>query len=417
MHPLGNLGQMSGLNIEGHMSASFQSAQRISDVAISDIVIMSEAARARRAEGHHVISLGIGEPDFNTPDHVNDAAIKAIRDHDTQYPPIAGKPQLKDAVAALYDTAEAQNILVSSGSKYTILNGFLATLNDGDEVVVPAPFWTSYADIIRLCGAKVVVVPTKAENGFQLNAEDLRAAMTDKTRWLLINSPSNPTGAVMPAATLQEIGSVLADFPKCWLMSDEIYQHLTYGIDFASAWDVLPQMRDKMLITNGVSKAYAMTGWRVGFGIGPADLIKAMTTVQAQGTSGTCSIAQAAALAALTGPQDLLEERRQSFLARRDLVLSHLHQMDGITTPVPEGAFYTFSSWTDLRGGTTPDGKRLMTDRDFCQYILESANTTIIPGTGFAADGHFRISYASSVQDLTQALSQMAVSIAAIKRP
>ena len=399
------------------MPRHFQSAQRISDVTISDIVIMSEAARARRAEGHHVISLGIGEPDFNTPDHVNEAAIKAIKDHDTQYPPIAGKPDLKSAVAALYDGATPEQVLVSSGSKYTILNGFLASLNDGDEVVVPAPFWTSYADIIRLCGAKVVVVPTHAENGFQLDVEDLRAAMTPKTRWLLINSPSNPTGAVMGAEKLREIGAVLADFPNCWLMSDEIYQHLTYGIDFASAWDVLPEMRDKMLITNGVSKAYAMTGWRVGFGIGPQDLIKGMTTVQAQGTSGTCSIAQAAALAALTGPQDLLEDRRQSFLERRDLVLNHLRAMDGITTPTPEGAFYTFSSWQDLKGGMSPDGKTLETDRDFCQYILEAANTTIIPGAGFAAEGHFRISYASSVEDLNQALTQMAAAIAAIKRP
>ena len=399
------------------MSPEFQSAQRISDVTISDIVIMSEAARARRAEGHHVISLGIGEPDFNTPQHVNEAAINAINNHDTQYPPIAGKPALKAAVAALYDTASSDQVLVSSGSKYTILNGFLASLNDGDEVVVPAPFWTSYADIIRLCGAKVVIVPTHAEDGFQLDANALRAAMTPKTRWLLINSPSNPTGAVMGADKLKEIGDVLADFPRCWLMSDEIYQHLTYGIDFASAWDVLPQLRDKMLITNGVSKAYAMTGWRVGFGIGPQNLIKAMTTVQAQGTSGTCSIAQAAALAALTGPQDLLEERRQSFLMRRDLVLNHLHAMDGITTPTPEGAFYTFSSWQDLKGGITPQDQVLETDRDFCQYILEAANTTIIPGTGFAAEGHFRISYASSVDDLNQALSQMAKAVAAIKRP
>ena len=241
--------------------------------------------------------------------------------------------------------------------------------------------------------------------------------MTPKTRWLLINSPSNPTGAVMGAEKLRETGAVLADFPNCWLMSDEIYQHLTYGIDFASAWDVLPEMRDKMLITNGVSKAYAMTGWRVGFGIGPKDLIKGMTTVQAQGTSGTCSIAQAAALAALTGPQDLLKDRRQSFLERRDLVLNHLRAMDGITTPTPEGAFYTFSSWQDLKDGMTPDGKTLETDRDFCQYLLEAANTTIIPGTGFAAEGHFRISYASSVEDLTQALTQMAAAIAEIKRP
>jgi len=399
------------------MSISFQAADRISDVAISDIVIMSEAARARRAEGHQVISLGIGEPDFHTPDHVNDAAIKAIHEHDTQYPPIAGKPELRAAVAGLYDSATPDHVLVSSGSKYTIFNALMATLNPGDEVVVPAPFWTSYADMIRLCGAKVVIVPTHAADGFQVNIQTLCDAMTPKTKWLLINSPSNPSGAVMPAEKLSEIGEVLADFPNCWLMSDEIYQHLTYGIAFASAWDVLAHHRDRMLITNGVSKAYAMTGWRIGFGIGPKALISAMLKVQAQGTSGTCTIAQAAAIAALTGPQDLLEDRRQSFQTRRDLVLGYLNAMDGIMTPKPEGAFYTFSSWQDLRGGTTPDGTVLATDRDFCQYILTTANVTIIPGTGFAADGHFRISYASSTDDLHQALSQMTEAVASITRP
>ncbi len=399
------------------MSSSFQAADRISDVAISDIVIMSEAARARRAEGHQVISLGIGEPDFHTPDHVNEAAIQAIHAHDTQYPPIAGKPELRSAVASLYEGASLENVLVSSGSKYTILNGLMATLNPGDEVVVPAPFWTSYADMIRLCGAKVVIVPTRADDGFQVDLQTLRAAMTPKTRWLLINTPSNPSGAVMSADKLVELGEVLSDFPDCWLMSDEIYQHLTYGMAFASAWDVLPHYRDRMLITNGVSKAYAMTGWRIGFGIGPKALIGAMLKVQAQGTSGTCTIAQAAAIAALTGPQDLLVERRQSFQSRRDLVLGYLNAMDGIFTPKPDGAFYTFSSWQDLRGGITPDGTVLTTDRDFCQYILTAANVTIIPGTGFAAEGHFRISYASSTEDLHQALKQMTVAVAAIKRP
>ena len=221
----------------------------------------------------------------------------------------------------------------------------------------------------------------------------------------------------MTREVMTALGALLEEFPNCWLMSDEIYEHLTYDAEFTSAFTQLAHLRERMLITNGVSKAYAMTGWRVGFGIGPQNLIKAMKTVQAQGTSGTCSIAQAAALAALTGPQDLLEERRQSFLMRRDLVLNHLHAMDGITTPTPEGAFYTFSSWQDLKGGVTPQGQVLETDRDFCQYILEAANTTIIPGTGFAAEGHFRISYASSVDDLNQALSQMAEAVAAIKRP
>ena len=397
----------------------FKHAERINNVQISDIVKMSEAARARHAEGHEVISLGIGEPDFRTPDHVNEAAIKAIRDGDTTYPPIAGKPLLREAVARPYEDMSAENVLVSSGSKYTLFNAFMATLNDGDEVILPAPFWTSYADIVSICGGVPVTLPIRFENGaeggFQLDITALKSAMTPRTKWILINTPSNPTGVVMTLDIMTALGGVLDEYPHCWLMSDEIYEHLTYDADFVSAYDHLPQLRQRMLITNGVSKAYAMTGWRVGYGIGPSALIDAMTSVQAQGTSGTCSIAQAAALAALEGSQDLLAERRASFRARRDLVLSHLHNIDGINTPTPEGAFYTFSSWVDLTGGITPSGQRLNTDHDFCSYILDAANVTIIPGTGFAAPGHFRISYACAEDDLKTALTRMAEAIALIK--
>lgn len=395
----------------------FKRADRISSVSISDIVVMSEAARARRAEGFDVISLGIGEPDFNTPDHVSEAAIAAIHAHDTKYPPIAGKPALRAAIASLYDGATPANTIVSAGSKYSLLNTFLATLNDGDEVVIPAPFWESYADIVRIAGGHAVVVPSTAEDGFKPSPDAIRAAITPRTRWLMINNPSNPTGAVMSPALLREIGDILTDFPDIWLLSDEIYEHLTYGVDFHSAYDVLPELRERMLVVNGVSKAYAMTGWRLGFGIGPAELISAMVDCQAQGTSGASSISQSAALAALTGPQDLLEERRASFQARRDLVLSHLNAMEGIETPTPEGAFYTFSRWTKLRGGITPDGTVLNSDHDFCNYILQSADTTIIPGKGFAAEGHFRISYASSTEELTTALTRMATAVAAINMP
>lgn len=393
----------------------FKRSKRIKGVAISDIVLMSEAARRRRSEGIDVISLGIGEPDFFTPDHVNEAAINAIRNHDTQYPPIAGKPELRAAVAARYDGTTPDNVIISTGSKYTLLNAFMASLNDGDEVVIPAPFWSSYADMVALCGGKVVVVPTTAEDGFLPCPKTLDAALTKKTRWLLINTPSNPTGAVMDESHLKAIGDVLANYPQCWLMSDEIYEHLTYDVRFYSAYDVLAPLRHRMLITNGVSKAYAMTGWRLGFGIAPKNLIKGMVDVQAQGTSGASSISQAAALAALTGPQDILEERRKSFHERRDLVLTHLNAMQGIETPTPNGAFYIFSRWDKLKGGITPDGVKLNTDHDFCQYILNEADTTIIPGAGFRAEGHFRISYATSSENLTQALSRMAEAIAKIK--
>jgi aspartate aminotransferase len=389
-------------------------AERIGNVRISDIVRVSEATRRRRAQGHDVINLGIGEPDFSTPDHVNEAAIKAIHDGDTHYPPIAGKPLLREAVASLYEGAATENTLVSSGSKYTILNCFMATINDGDEVVLPAPYWISYADIVTICGGVPVNLPARPEDHFQLNIDDLRDAITDRTRWILINSPSNPSGAVMPPGIMAALGKVMEDHPNCWLMSDEIYQHLVYDAEFTSAYDHLPHLRDRLLVINGVSKAYAMTGWRVGFGIGPAPLIEAMTTAQAQGTSGTCTIAQAAALAALEGPQDLLTERCASLRARRDLVLSYLDQIDKIFTPTPQGAFYTFSSWTALEGRAAPSGQVLKTDRDFCEYLLDAADVAVVPGSGFAAPGHFRISYACSTEDLNTALGRIRNAVNAI---
>ena len=394
----------------------FRRAERIANVEIPEIVLMAEAGRARRADGHPVISLGIGEPDFNTPDHVGEAAINAIREHDSHYPPIAGKPELRDAVAGLYDARIRDNVIISTGAKYAILTAFHASLDPGDEVVVPTPFWTSYGDIIRLCGGIVVELPTRAGEGFIPSEAALRAAMTEKTRWLLVNFPGNPSGGVIDAAGWDAIGRVLDDFPDCWLMSDEIYQHLTYGVDFVSAHDALPRHRDRTLIVNGASKSYAMTGWRLGFGVGPAELVRAMTTVQAQGTSGTSTISQAAALAAITGPQDLLEERRREFQERRDLVLEQLRGMPGIECPTPLGAFYVFPSWQGLKGGVTPEGVKLESDRDFCAYILEAADVVVIPGSAFSCPEHFRISYASSKDDLNEALGRMAKAIAAIKQ-
>ena len=394
----------------------FRRARRMAGVEVSDIVVMSAAARARRAEGHPVINLGIGEPDFNTPDHVAEAAIAAIRGHDTRYPPIAGKPELRAAVAVQYDDRAAENVLVSSGSKYTILNMFLASLDEGDEVVIPAPYWASYGDIVRLCGGKVVEVPTKAGDGFIPSKRALEDAMGPRTRWLMVNFPGNPSGGVIGAEGWADIGAVLDAFPDCWLMSDEIYQHLSYEIDFVSAHDALPRHRERTLIVNGVSKSYAMTGWRLGFGIGPAPLIEAMTAAQAQGTSGTSTISQAAALAAVTGPQDLLAERRGSFRERRDLVLGHLEGMAGVECPVPLGAFYAFPSWRGLMGGATPGVQTLKTDRDFCTYILEAADVVTIPGSAFSCPGHFRISYAASKDELDEAMGRIAGAVAAIRK-
>ena len=282
---------------------------------------------------------------------------------------------------------------------------------------MPTPFWTSYADIVRLCGGVPVLVETGAARSFKPAAEQIRAVLSERTRWLLVNTPGNPSGTVFDAGDWQAIGSVLAGNDQCWLMSDEIYEHLSYDTAFISAHQALPQLRHRMLVVNGVSKAYAMTGWRLGFGVGPEELIRAMTAVQAQGTSGTTTISQAAALAALEGPQDLLIERCGIFRARRDLVISRLAEMPGITCPKPEGAFYVFPGWHNLKGGMTPDGTRLDSDSDFCRYILAAANVTIIPGSAFAIDGHFRISYACSTEELEEALSRMADAVAAIKAP
>ena len=394
----------------------FRRAERIAEVELSDIVVLSEKARARRAEGHPVINLGIGELDFNTPDHVAEAAVAAIGAHDTRYPPVPGKPELRDAVAAWYDGRTRDNVLVSSGSKYTLLNGFMASIDPGDEVVLLTPYWAAYKDIVRLCGGVPVEVETRAEDGFVPSEEALAAAVGKRTRWMLVNYPGNPSGGVIDQEGWERFGRVMDANPDCWLMSDEIYHHLTYGVEFVSAHDALERHRDRILICNGVSKSYAMTGWRLGFGTGPAALIKAMTEVQAQGTSGTSTISQAAALAALTGPQDLVEDKRRQFHERRDLVLKHLEGMDGITCTVPLGAFYVFPSCEGLLGGTAPDQSRIEDDRDFCAYILEAADVVVIPGSGFGTPGHFRISYAVSTEELDEAFGRIAKAVAAIKR-
>ena len=394
--------------------AQFIKADRLADVELSDIVRMSRAAREARGAGRFIIDLGIGEPDFNTPDHANEAAIAAIRAHDTQYPPIAGKMPLREAVAGLYAGRSADNVIITSGSKYALLNAMLASLNQGDEVICLAPFWVSYAHIIRLCGGVPIVVPCRADADFRPDLDAIADAMTPRTRWLIVNSPSNPSGAVLTADDLRGIGGLIAAHQQCWLLSDEIYEHITYEQDFASAAAVLPELADRTLIVSGVSKSYAMTGWRVGYGVAPAPLIEAMTTAQAQGTAGTSTPAQAAALAALTGEQNLLADRREQFRHRRDLVLEHIAKMDGITTSKPMGAFYVFPSWQARMGWQTPDGKVLKNDMDFCQYML-AAGVAVIPGSAFGTAGHFRISYAADPQEIKQAMQLMAGAVADLR--
>lgn len=392
----------------------FRRAQRAAALSLSEIVRISEAARALQAKGKPVLTFGTGEPDFPTPPHVIEAAHQAALAGQTTYTPTQGIPALRQAIAdqAGFDCDPAQ-VIVSTGAKQVLSNAFMATLDPGDEVILPAPFWTSYGDMFTLCGAKQVVVETSADTGFLLTPQALEAAITDKTRWLLLNTPGNPSGAMYSSAQLAALAQVLRRHPHVWVIADEIYQHIAYH-PFASFVAAAPDLAERTLIVNGVSKAHAMTGWRLGWGIGPVDLIKAMVAVQGQSTSGASSISQAAALAALTGPQDHLTSRCAEFQARRDRVVDALNAMPGITCPTPEGAFYVFPSCAGTLGRKRPDGRTIETDADLCDYLLNDALVALVPGRAFGLPGHFRLSYAYSTENLTEGLARIARALDAL---
>lgn len=382
-----------------------QKADRIDGMALSEIVAISEEAARLRAAGHDVLALSTGEPDFPTPAHICDAAHKAMQAGQTRYPPTAGTAALRAAIA---DKAgvEPACVIVSTGAKQVLADVFLATLNPGDEVIVPAPYWTSYSDIVALSGGESVVLSCGADAGFKLTPEQLEAAITSRTRWVLLNSPSNPTGAVYSAAELAALGEVLARHPHVWIASDEIYDLICYA-PFTSFREACPDLADRTIVINGVSKAHAMTGWRIGWGIAPSELIKAMIAVQGQITSGACSIAQAAALEAVTGDQTHVAERLDAFRARRDFVVDALNAIPGITCPVPDGAFYVFPSCEGLLGYKTPDGAVLETDAGFCAYVLAATGLAIVPGRAFGLPGHFRLSYAYARTDLEDGCARL----------
>jgi aspartate aminotransferase len=355
---------------------------------------------ARRAEGARIISLSAGEPDFDTPQHVCDAGIEAIRKGHTRYTQVAGLRALREAVAAKFERENGLEVdwrhtLVTSGGKQVIFNALAATLNEGDEVVVPAPYWVSYPEIVQLCGAKAVTVACGAESGFKLTPEALEAAITPRTRWLILNSPSNPTGAVYGRDELQALAEVLLAHPRVLVLSDDIYEHLIFdGIEFFTLAQVEPRLRDRVLTMNGVSKAYAMTGWRIGFCAGPGWLIEAMEKLQGQQTSGACTISQHAALAALTGPQDFIWESRKAFQRRRDMVVQLLNQTPGLRCRMPQGAFYVFASCEGWLGKTTAAGTRLDSDEDVIGALLDEANVATVHGSAFGLGPYFRIAYA-----------------------
>ncbi|RQS62950.1 pyridoxal phosphate-dependent aminotransferase [Burkholderia sp. Bp8963] len=355
---------------------------------------------ARRASGAKVISLSAGEPDFDTPGHVREAGIAAIRAGHTRYTQVAGLRALREAIAGKFKRENGldvdwRNTIVCNGGKQVIFNALAATLNERDEVIVPAPYWVSYPEIVQLCGGTSVTVACGAESGFKLTPGALQAAITPRTRWLILNSPSNPTGAVYSRAELQALADVLLAHPQVLVLSDDIYEHLIFdGVDFRTIAQVEPRLSERVLTMNGVSKAYAMTGWRIGFGTGPGWLIDAMEKLQGQQTSGASTISQHAALAALSGPQGFIFHSRVAFQRRRDLVVEQLNQAPGLHCAMPQGAFYAFASCAGLIGKTTPAGTRLRSDEDVVNALLDEAGVATVHGSAFGLGPYIRIAYA-----------------------
>lgn len=396
-------------------------ADRLNGISISASAAMTDKATALKAEGIRVISLSSGEPDFPTPPHVVEAAVEAARAGDTKYPPQAGKPALKKAVRNKFlrennlDYA-LDEILVANGGKQIIFDAIMATCNPGDEVVLPTPYWISYADQARLAGASVVQVPCKEENGFRLLAEDLDAAITERTKWVILNFPNNPSGTCCPREDMEAIAAVLFKHPNIWIMTDDIYEHLVYdGFEFCTIAQVEPRLKDRVLTVNGVSKAYAMTGWRVGYGGGPKKLIAAMNNMQGQSTSGINTLAQAAAVAALEGPQDFLKDRAREYQTRRDLVVSLLNAIPGIRCHKPQGAFYVYADISACMNKVSEGGKTIATDTDFVMGLLEEQQVATVQGTAYGMSPFFRVSYATDVETLREGCERIAKFVAGLK--
>lgn len=399
----------------------FEPAQRVRAIGVSEILRITDHANALKRAGRPVIVLGAGEPDFDTPQNVRDAAVRAIGRGDTRYTVLDGSPAMKAAVQLKFERDNGlefalDEISVSAGAKQVIFNAMMASLDPGDEVILPAPYWTSYADIVQVCGGVPVPVACTEANGFRLDAAQLEAAITPRTRWIFLNSPSNPSGAAYSAAQLEPLCEVLLRHPRVWVLADDIYEHILYdGLAFATPAVVEPRLRERTLTVNGVSKAYAMTGWRVGYGAGPRALIAAMAVVQSQTTSCPSSISQAAAIEALTGPQDIVAERCADFQARRDFVVAALNRAPGLGCRVPEGAFYTFASCAGVLGKRTRGGDVLQSDSDFCRYLLQDFEVAVVPGSVFGLAPYFRISYATSMSQLEEACKRIVAACEALE--
>ncbi|KQO78472.1 MAG: pyridoxal phosphate-dependent aminotransferase [Methylobacteriaceae bacterium] len=384
-------------------------ADALSRVKPSATIAMTQKARELKASGVDVISLSVGEPDFDTPDHIKEAAIDAIRRGETKYPPVSGINPLREAIVKKFKRENGldynvSQTIVGTGGKHVIYNALLATLNPGDEVVIPRPYWVSYPEMVILCGGTPVFAETDMAHDFKLQPEELERVITGKTKWIILNSPSNPSGAAYTRDEMKKITDVLMRHPQVWVLTDDMYEHLTYGdFEFVTPAQVEPGLYERTLTMNGVSKAYAMTGWRIGYAAGPEQLIKAMDFVQGQQTSGASSISQWAAVAALDGTQEHLARFKAAFQERRDLVVSMLNQTNGLKCPVPEGAFYVYPSCAELIGKTTETGKTIGSDQDFVTELLQAEGVAAVHGSAFGLGPNLRISYATSNKTLEEA--------------
>ncbi|UWR21486.1 pyridoxal phosphate-dependent aminotransferase [Sulfitobacter sp. S190] len=379
----------------------------------SPTIAVTTKAQELKAAGRDVIGLGAGEPDFDTPQNIKDAAVAAIAAGKTKYTAVDGIAELKQAICAKFErdnglSYKPAQVSVSGGGKQVLYNALMATLNPGDEVVIPAPYWVSYPDMVLLAGGEPVIAEASLQTGFKLTADQLEAAITPKTKWFIFNSPSNPTGAGYSRDEMKELTDVLMRHPHVWVMTDDMYEHLAYDdFEFCTPAQVEPRLYDRTLTVNGVSKAYAMTGWRIGYAAGPEDLIKAMRKVQSQSTSNPCSISQWAAVEALNGPQDYIGPNNEMFVRRRNMVVKALNAIDGISCPVPEGAFYVYPSIAGLIGKTTPNGVKITDDETFATALLEDVGVAVVFGAAFGLSPNFRVSYATSDEALEEACARI----------
>lgn len=401
--------------------SSFSAADRLARIKPSPTLAVTAKAAELKAAGKDVIGLGAGEPDFDTPEHIKAAAAEAMRRGETKYTPVGGTTALKKSIAAKFQRDNGlayapAEIIAGCGAKQVIFNAMLATLNAGDEVVIPAPYWVSYPDMVLFAEGVPVVVSCSAANHFKLAPADLAKAITPKTKWLILNSPSNPTGSAYNEKELRALADVLLKHPHVMILADDIYEHLIYdGFVFKTIAQVEPELKDRTLTVNGVSKAYSMTGWRIGYAGGPKALISAITDIQSHSTSNPCSISQAASVAALDGPQDFLDAWRAAFKKRRDMVVDGLNAIDGIECLKPQGAFYVFPSMKALVGRKTQQRKTIGSCSEFCDYLLEEVQVAVVFGAAFGMDGYFRISYATSEKNLTEALARIKTAISKLK--